>query len=259
MRCCAVSAVLAEVIRWRFYMSFKGFPERMLPFLKENKERNDREWYFAHKPEFKTLVQEPFYALTDALSSVLQSIDPHIVTDPRRCLCHVYRDARRIKPGTSFYRDNMWTSYHRDSKLYPDAPGYYFEVTQSCLRFGLYWDPYNRSLIKSYRRYIVENAEEFRAALGRIRIFKADFEVFKKKRTEPIPHDLQVFYAAKELHFSCLDTELEHLQDPDIIETVKHAYLETSGLYEILSSLQPIQPEETDIHIPRNNITSFEW
>lgn len=240
-------------------MSFTGFPERMLGFLKENKERNDREWYFAHKTEFKELVQKPFFELTEELSPVFEAIDPHIITDPRRCLCHVYRDARRIKPGTSFYRDNMWTFYRRDSRISPNTPGYYFEVTQTYIGFGMYWEPENRSLMKAYRQFILDNTEEFRASLSKIKLFKSSFDVFKKKYSDISPLGLEPFFAAKNLHFCHIDDNLSDLYSPEIVDYAKSAYLQTADLYNILSELQVSGSDSVSPDIPSSNIDAYEW
>ena len=64
-------------------MDFKGFPREMLAFLRENREKNSREWYDSHKPEYKRLVYAPFASFVETLAPTAACIDPLIVTQPR--------------------------------------------------------------------------------------------------------------------------------------------------------------------------------
>ena len=121
-------------------MEFNGFPRKMLPFLYENRQRNSKEWYEAHKPEYKRLVYAPFASFVETLAPTAAFIDPLIVTQPRYCLCHIYRDTRFTKDKSHLYRDNMWITFKRPAKVYPDAPAFYFEITQSGAAWGMgYW------------------------------------------------------------------------------------------------------------------------
>ncbi len=64
-------------------------------FLFENRLNNSREWFEAHKEDYRRLVLEPLQELVRALTPCALKIDGEFVTEPRvdRTICRIRRDA----------------------------------------------------------------------------------------------------------------------------------------------------------------------
>ena len=102
----------------------------MVDFLTENYWQNSREWFQAHKEDYRRLVLEPMAALVGELTPFMRSVDPLIVCEPKvdRTISRIYRDLRYAKYDT-LYRNEVWLSFRRDHKEFPLYPQFYVYVT----------------------------------------------------------------------------------------------------------------------------------
>ena len=99
-------------------------PDTVL-FLQENRFRNDRRWFASHKADYERLVLEPLDALSAFVAPVVSAADEWIVTRPASVRSRVYRDLRYVRDGL-LYREDMWLSFKRDKKRFPNCPEFYF-------------------------------------------------------------------------------------------------------------------------------------
>ena len=241
-------------------MDFKGFPSEMLAFLRENREKNSREWYDSHKPEYKRLVYAPFASFVETLAPTAAFIDPLIVTQPRYCLCHIYRDTRFTKDKSHLYRDNMWITFKRPAKVYPDSPAFYFEVTQSGAFWGMgYWAS-SAANMALYRRYILEYPDLFKKRVSKIKTLHWQVEHYKKKFREQPAKGLEEYFTVRNIHV-CDHAPVEEIYDGAIVEKVRNGMKEAAELYKLMNEikLMPELVEDRTTSIPTNNIGAFEW
>ena len=118
--------------------------------------RNDRDWYYAHKPDYEQYVLKPFQALVAALAPSMLKIDPQIETSPTvgKTISRVYRDAR-FSRDKSLYRDRAWLTFERKVES-PDVPAFYFELMPTGYRYGV-----------GFYNVTVKTMEEYRAMIDR--------------------------------------------------------------------------------------------
>ena len=235
------------------------FSKKMIPFLQKNKEKNDREWYNGHKDLFKKYVQEPFYALVDELTPCLNGIDSEIVTIPRYCLCHVYRDTRFTKDKSTLYRDNMWLTFKRSSKKWTESPCFYFEVLPDSFRYGMGYYSATSKTMQLYRKYISLYPESFGEALRPIQDLYLDTEYYKKKFRESYPEEFTSWFMAKNIHVTVSRTDMESLYSANLAKEISDVFLQAAPLYKLLLNLRNM-PELLDspLIVPENKV-EFEW
>lgn len=255
------------MILFKFYngvyrMAFEGFSAQTVSFLKENKRQNSRDWYNSHKDIFRQYVQQPFYDLVEALAPCLTEIDSKIVTVPRYCLCHVYRDTRFSKDKSTLYRDNMWLTFKRPSREWTQAPCFYFELLPDSFRYGMGYYSATPHTMMLYRRYIEWYPDSFREKIKPLRSLALDTEFYKRKFSESYPEDLKEWYISKNVHVSGGQMGTEGAYTKDLVQIIIQAFLEAAPLYHLMSQL-PDMPEltqeETESPLVPKNRVEFEW
>ncbi len=114
------------------------FSKKTLDFLVENRMRNDRPWYNAHKEQFAEVVLRPFQELVVALAPTMRELDPLLELSPKvdKTISRVYRDTR-FTHDKSLFRDVMWIAFRRPKQAGPwESPVYWFELSPRGLAWG---------------------------------------------------------------------------------------------------------------------------
>lgn len=73
------------------------FTRAAFTFLRELRDRNDREWFAANKERYEKVVRDPALKFIAAFAPKLAKISPHLVADPRPVggsMFRIYRDTR---------------------------------------------------------------------------------------------------------------------------------------------------------------------
>jgi uncharacterized protein (TIGR02453 family) len=99
-----------------------------LAFLGELKAHNDRNWFEAHKQEYKAAYADFFDTVVHLLTEV-SSFDREIAMsglDPKSCIMRINRDIRFSK-DKSPYKTNFFAFINREGKKSPFG-GYYFHL-----------------------------------------------------------------------------------------------------------------------------------
>jgi len=149
-------------------MEFSGFSDKTLKYLNDIVVMNDRKWYEEHKPDYNKYIKEPFYELIELLTPTIRKIDPQLITDPKKCLSRIYRDARRVKGGC-MYRDHVWLVFKRQQNdtLF-ENPSFYFEITPYGCSCGMGFYCAHARIMEKWRNYIAENPRAFEEAIDPI-------------------------------------------------------------------------------------------
>ncbi|NNE63009.1 MAG: DUF2461 domain-containing protein [Gammaproteobacteria bacterium] len=140
------------------------FKPEFLKFFKTLAKNNNREWFNAHKAEYKLHVVEPTLAFIQAMAPRLERISPHFVADPRSnggSMFRIYRDVRFSK-DKSPYKLHAACQFRHQLGKDAHAPGFYVHISpQEAVFGGGIWMPPNSELIK-IRHTIVDNPNEWK-------------------------------------------------------------------------------------------------
>ena len=143
-----------------------AFSAKTLDFLFENRLNNSREWFEAHKEDYRRLVLEPLQELVRALTPCALKIDGEFVTEPRvdRTICRIWRDTRYTH-DPSLYRDNMWIIFKRGGRMHgTDYPGFYFDLSGSGFGYGCGFYAASTGYMNTLRGLILEGDPDYRRA-----------------------------------------------------------------------------------------------
>jgi uncharacterized protein (TIGR02453 family) len=133
---------------------FSGFPRQGLQFLAELGENNSREWFEAHKGEYRSSVLEPAQAFVFALGERLRLLSPQISYDTRTngsgSIMRIYRDLRFSKDKTP-YHPNLRIIFWEGGGKKTENPGFFFgmDAAGAALYGGMHTFP--RPMLGAYQ------------------------------------------------------------------------------------------------------------
>jgi uncharacterized protein (TIGR02453 family) len=134
-------------------------PKSVFSFFKKLEKNNNRDWFNANKPEFKSVEAE----VKQVYQKLLERLEVHDNIDKLK-LFRIYRDVRFSKDKTP-YKINFSSSLSRaGAKL---RGGYYIHVQPnngSILAAG-FWGPEKKDLLR-IRKELEVDASEFRQIIG---------------------------------------------------------------------------------------------
>ena len=219
-------------------MGFNGFTEKTIKFLFEIGFNNNREWYLAHREEYKENVLKPFQNLVEILGKKMLRIDPEFEITPAvdKTISRIYRDIRFSKDKMP-YRNNVWISFKRNIVNWKETPVYFFEIYPEYYHFGMGFFHYPTHIREKVRNRILQNPEEFKKAI----VFyekNGDFviggEKFKRTRDKDVPEDLREWYERKDLYLYCHREMDDLIFTPELIDFLYRKFLLISPLYNYL-------------------------
>lgn len=217
-------------------MKFSGFSENTLKYLNELVIMNDKRWYEEHKPDYNKYVKEPFYELIELLTPTIRDIDRQLITEPKRCLSRMFRDARRVKGGL-MYRDHVWFVFKRQQQdtLF-ENPSFYFELTPTGCSCGMGFYCAHARIMEKWRRYIADNPNAFREAIAPIEshpLLNAHGNSYVRPKPD-CPNGLEKWYNFKTF-FINTDIDLSAISSPDLADFLAEIYQTCAPLYTVLS------------------------
>jgi len=134
-------------------MKHPKISKETLEFFKQLEKNNERDWFNAHKPEFKKIEKDvkAFY------NAVLKSLNEHDDVD-RLKMFRIYRDVRFSK-DKSPYKTHFGGSFHRTKpKL---RGGYYLHIqpnNESFIATG-FWEPAPTDLLRIRKEFEMDDTE----------------------------------------------------------------------------------------------------
>lgn len=204
-------------------------------FLIENAMRNDREWFQENKERFKQLVVSPLAELVDRLAPVMLEIDGQLVVEPRvgRTISRVYRDTRFSK-DKSLYRNAMWIVFQRDKRQYPDAPGFFFEISPRFVRFGCGYYCTPPALMQALREMILEDHPlwlSVRDAMSGQDFFEVDGDSFKRTKYPHQPPEKRAYLDRKTVCFLHSSTDYDTAFSDGLADMLAQAFRALEPMY----------------------------
>jgi uncharacterized protein (TIGR02453 family) len=166
--------------------------ERILGFLSDLKNNNNREWFQEHKEAYHQLKLS-FENIIGEVILFMSSVDKEIgLLQPEDCLFRIYRDVRFSK-NKDPYKTAMGAYFAKGGKKSRFA-GYYLHIEpeKSFIGGGL-WQP-QTDVLKSVRKEIYYNSEEFKNIIKNSefeRVFGKLMEEKLKKPPKDFPSDFK--------------------------------------------------------------------
>ncbi len=132
---------------------------KVLEFLNELSENNNREWFQKNKKWYEE-SRDKFLFLTDVMINEIRKFDPEVpALAPKDCMFRIFRDVRFSKDKRP-YKTNFGSFIAKGGRKSMHA-GYYFHIepNESFLGGGIYMPP--AAPLKAVREYIAEHGDEF--------------------------------------------------------------------------------------------------
>ena len=162
-----------------------NFP-RILKFLRDIKNNNNREWFEKNKPRYleAKLGFEEFVA---ALLKEIVKFDEGLAgLDPKKLPFRIYRDVRFSKDKRP-YKTNMGAGFSPNGKLVQE-PGYYIHIqpgNKSFVAGGIYMpDPANLAKVRQEIDYNIDKLKKVMSSAAFRKMFDG-FDDFDKLKTMP--------------------------------------------------------------------------
>ena len=212
------------------------FSHKTLDFLIENRLRNDKEWFAAHKEDYTSHVVEPLAELTQYLAPVLAEIDGGLICAPRvgGSISRIWRDTRYAH-DKSLFRDNMWCSFDRQKGM--GLPEFYFVISPEGFQYGCGYYAAGTASMESLRALILAEDRDFLAALAAYEAqdeFLLGGEMYKKSRHPRQPERLRNWLDRKNIGFDRGSADFDLLYSDRLARTVAAGYRTLAPMYRFL-------------------------
>jgi uncharacterized protein (TIGR02453 family) len=132
---------------------------KVIQFLNELSENNNREWFQKNKKWYDESREKVLF-LTEVVINEIRKFDPDVpLLEPKDCLFRIFRDVR-FSNDKSPYKTNFGSFIAKGGRKSSYA-GYYFHIepSGSFVGGGIYMPA--AEPLKAIRDYIAENGEEF--------------------------------------------------------------------------------------------------
>ena len=221
-------------------MSFEGFSADALKFLLENKINNSKQWYEAHKDEYKRLVYNPFTELVKELGPAMLQIDSQIIIKPTKVISRVRRDTR-FTHDKSLYRDNIWISFLRDKSRMSTAACYWFDIGQNGSSHGVGFYGATPQSMARMREMIINNHPAFQFARecyeSQNRLVIGG-ETFKRSKFPDQPENLKAWLDQKNIFFESSETSFKHAFSKELPAFLKEGFQMLKPIYDFLCIIE---------------------
>jgi len=146
---------------------FTGFPPKSLKLLQQIKRNNTKEWFEAHKEEYRELILEPSRAFVVETGEHLQALVPTINAEPKinGSLFRIYRDTRFSKNKTPI-KSRIGIIFWQGHGRRMSSSSFYMQFDPEMLMFAVGIRKFKKETLDAYRDYI--KAEKNRDTLHSI-------------------------------------------------------------------------------------------
>lgn len=210
----------------------------LIDFLTENYWQNSREWFQAHKEEYRKHVVDPMAELVVALTPFMKAVDPLMVCEPKvnKTISRIHRDLRYAKYDT-LYRDEVWISFRRDHKEFPLYPQFYVYITPLEFGYGCGYYLASPEVMRTIRSLIVERSPHFTemfSAFSKQKRFTLQGDAYKKDRFPEEPAEYKVWLNKKTLFAEYVSRAFDTLFSSDFPAQVTKDFENLIPLYQFL-------------------------
>ena len=182
-----------------------AFSQATLDFLFENRMRDSRDWFNAHRADYERLVLQPLRDLVVQLEPAVHAVDPLLICEPKvsRSISRIWRDTRFSKDKSTF-RDVMWLSFQRRREPLGGLPGFYFEISPAGYSYGCGYYEAGRPMLELLRERALHGDKRFLAADRAYRaqsVFTLEGGRYKRTRYPDAPAALREWLDLRDICF----------------------------------------------------------
>lgn len=215
-------------------MEYNGITADTLMLLAENRFRDSRDFYEAHKEEIKRGAIVPMRQLAGILGGELLSLDPLMETVPTKMVSRIRRDTRYTH-DKHLYRENVWAMFMRPKKEWRQYPCMWFEFYPGAYSYGIGFFDHTPALMEYFRSHIAQKPDEFITAVESALSVGAQLSGEQYKKEKPgAPEGLEAFFKMKYLFITKHSTDVSALEDFRIIEELRESFRAFSPMYKFL-------------------------
>jgi uncharacterized protein (TIGR02453 family) len=176
---------------------FPGFPPEALPFLRDLKLHNSREWFQTRKHIYEEKVRGPMLELVAVLGDAIAGFAPEMVTEPKKAVYRLYRDVR-FSADKSPYKTHIAAVFSPRGLEKHSGAGMYFHISgDEVLVGGGIYAPGPAELL-AVRRHVASHAKELDKIL-RQREFRKLFKEMTGERLKRVPKGFPQDHPAADL------------------------------------------------------------
>lgn len=220
--------------------------QKTLSFLQENMIQNSKEWYDAHKDEYRRYVEGPMLALSEELGETVRDLDPLIVTTPRRTLSRVRRDTRFSRDKT-LYREVMWLAFHRGAGM--AHPSLFFEMSPKCYRYGCGYYAIPTDVMVFIRKLVLADDKRYLEAQKALDAFPdmmLEGERYKRPRFADQPEPKRKWLECKSFYTVLEGKDPAVLFSENLGEILADAFRRLASVYRLFLSAHLTVAEENE-------------
>ncbi|MDR1117299.1 MAG: DUF2461 domain-containing protein [Oscillospiraceae bacterium] len=226
------------------------FTRDTLDFLFNVRINDSKEWFESHREEYERYLLEPFRQLVEAVGEPLLALDSEFVIQPKitRTISRIYRDTR-FSADKSKYRDSMWLTIQRDKKLYPQYPGFFFEINPRMAWWGCGMYLYDSATAESFRGMVLRRDPLFvemeRAFDSQSTFVLDDSDVYKRSKYPGEPPELRRWLDRRSLYLAHTRENPEDAFGEGLAERLNEEFKLLYPLYSCLTEVcaRRITPE----------------
>ena len=211
------------------------FSQKTFDFLFQNRLINSREWFLEHKAEYQNYVLQPLTDLSVLLAPTVSAIDDLIITEPKvdRTISRIYRDTRFSKDKL-LYREEMWLSFRRNKKAYPNYPEFFFVITPGEFLYGSGYYSASPEVMDTIRELILKKDPMFLKALKvyeKQTGFIMEGDLYKRTKYPEQPENIRTWLDRKCICFMYKSSDFSQLFSDGLPDKIIKAYKEMAPLY----------------------------
>jgi uncharacterized protein (TIGR02453 family) len=141
------------------------FDEKIIDFLKELEQNNNREWFLDNKKRYEEYVKLPFLHFIEDMILRLRDEDSAFCPDPQKAIFRINRDIRFSKDKTP-YKTHVSAVLSYGGRKDLESPGIYIELSHK--HFSYYGGAYmiSREKLLKLRKFIITYKDEFQTLLN---------------------------------------------------------------------------------------------
>jgi len=219
---------------------FTGFSQRTIDFMHNIRLNNNREWFEAHKDDYKRDFQAPMKELG------LQVFDRINAAYGKRGFVHklsrIYRDARRVRDG-NLYRDHLWFSVERPAMDDEESSGvltFWFDLGPDGWSYGLGYYAAKAATMGQLRKYIDAQPKKLEKLIDLLATqseFVLDGPEYARPKTAPTPKT-QTWYNKKSFSLIHVGEITNDLFTPEFADRLVNGYTFLMPFYDYISDAE---------------------
>ena len=213
-----------------------AFTQKTLEFLAENRMRNSRDWFHAHKAEYQAHVMQPLVQLSEALAPIMEQIDSQFVTAPKvnKTISRIYRDNRFTK-DKSLYREHMWVVFMRDKHLFTEPPALVFEFWPDGYFYGCGYYCASSRVMEAMRQLVLKDDKTYHAAqraLDGQKEFQLDGELYKRPHYPDQPEKKRAWLERRGMSVLHAGADVRDIYDPNLASRLAEGFQALKPVYD---------------------------